>query len=930
VSFEAGRSNGGGGSSPLYLRDMNDLGQPAAPNRAEAPPLNVGSESRARVRVDGKFLRSGDRKFWVKGVTYGPFAPRPGTGVALPTQHQLEADLRQIRGLGANTVRVYHVPPRDFLDTAQAFGLKVLVDIPWSKHRCFLESRTEQEEARRAVREAARTCRDHPAVLALSVANEIPPDVVRWLGHEKVERFIEELVDVAHAEDPEALVTFASFPPTEYLKPRNVDFHTMNVYLHRREKFRAYLQRLQNQVDEKPLVLGEYGIDSLRNGEAEQADLLAMHLEEVYGCGLAGTCTFAYTDEWFTGGHPITDWAFGLVRRDRSPKPAFYRVAELFRQDDPLPALPRYPKVSVVVCSYNGSKTLDGCLRSLEKLNYPDYEVILVNDGSTDKTAEIAGRYPYIRYYYQANKGLSVARNVGMNLAYGEVIAYTDDDCFADEDWLYFLVGKLLDTKASGVGGPNLLPTKDGPVAACVSASPGTPAHILLDDKEAEHIPGCNMAFWADRLRAVGGFDPVYTKAGDDVDLCWRLQAEGDKIVYSPAAMVWHHRRATVKAYLKQQRGYGEAEALLKRKHPEKFRGFRADLSWMGRIYTRAGLGLEIGKPVVNHGVFGAGMFQTIYSAPQVWWPLVALSLEWWLVLCLMLGLASLFNPAALLDRFGVLESWASSPLANPLLLLPVLMLLTTVGLALRVAGQASPPVHQRRWWSRLLIAAMHVAQPVERGWARYETRFKTIQIPESLHELRAGWQRRAGALLGRERIELWSENGIGREKLLEEVLSLARLHGWFVRVDPGWSDHDIRFYGDRWCKADLTTVTEEHGGGKRLTRLRLGCRATLFQKALLLWLGYVFVLAWGVEGSGAFYVTPFLAAVLWQVRSSSQRLRSVVVASTLSAAERLGLTVVGQPELLRGRTQRGWGDRAVGSPEPVADALFAAQPQQR
>src|SRR5262249_58528196 len=199
---------------------------------------------------------------------------------------------------------------------------------------------------------------------------------------------------------------------------------------------------------------------------------------------------------------------------------------------------------------------------------------------------------------------------------------------------------------------------------------------------------------------------------GDDVDLCWRLQAEGDKIVYSPAAMVWHHRRATVAAYLKQQRGYGEAEALLKRKHPEKFRGFRADLSWMGRIYTRAGLGLEIGKPVVNHGVFGAGMFQTIYSAPQVWWPLVALSLEWWLAACLMLGLAPLFHPAAFLDRHGVFEAWASWPLVNPLLLVPVLMLLTTIGLAFKVAGQASPPVHQRRWGSPLPVPPPHPAPP--------------------------------------------------------------------------------------------------------------------------------------------------------------------------------------------------------------------------
>src|SRR5207344_1358782 len=109
----------------------------------------------------------------------------------------------------------------------------------------------------------------------------------------RVERFVDELVDVARQEDPEALVTFASFPPTEYLHPESVDFYAMNVYLHKREKFRAYLQRLQNQADEKPLLLGEYGIDSIRNGENGQAEMVAMHLEEVFRCGLAGTCIFS-------------------------------------------------------------------------------------------------------------------------------------------------------------------------------------------------------------------------------------------------------------------------------------------------------------------------------------------------------------------------------------------------------------------------------------------------------------------------------------------------------------------------------------------------------------------------------------------------------------------------------------------------------------
>ena len=659
----------------------------------------------ARVRVDGKFLRAGEAKFWMKGVTYGPFGQR-ADGLFLPEPAQMAKDLAQIRGLGANTIRVYHPPTRGVLDLAHAHGLKVLVDVPWSKHRCFMESREDQESGRRAVRAAARMGKGHPAVLAYSVVNEIPADVARWEGHAKVERFVEELVDIAKQEDPEALATFASYPPTEYLHPRNVDFYTMNVYLHARDKFRSYLQRLQNLADEKPMVLGEYGIDSMRHGETEQAELVAMHLEEVFRCGLSGTCVFSYTDEWFTGGCAITDWAFGLVRADRGEKPVFAEVAKVYRAD-PRPRLPRYPKVSVVVCSYNGGRTLDGCLQSLQKVDYPDYEVVLVNDGSTDDVPDIAARYePWVRVYHQENKGLSAARNVGMEVAEGEIIVYTDDDCFVDEDWLYYLVSKLLETKASGVGGPNLLPEKDGPVAACVSASPGTPAHILMDDTVAEHVPGCNMAFWADRLRNIKGFDPVYRAAGDDVDLCWRLQNQGDFIVYAPAAMVWHHRRATVNAYLKQQRGYGIAEALLKRKHPDKFRGFRADLSWAGRIYTRAGLGLLVGRPVIHYGLFGAGLFQTIYSPPMVWWPLMVVSLEWWLAIVALLGLSLVIHPTVVilksLPQGPLVESLVFGQLRNPFFFLPVLMLLTTLAVAYRVAGQASPPLHQRRWWSRL------------------------------------------------------------------------------------------------------------------------------------------------------------------------------------------------------------------------------------
>src|SRR5215510_9632950 len=114
--------------------------------------MAVADSSRPRVSVDGKFFRLGQKKFHVRGVAYGPFAPN-AQGLAFLAPDQTAADLTQIAGLGANLVRVYHVPPRWFLDQAEQHALKVLVDIPWNKHLCF-DSEPRREEAREAVRRA--------------------------------------------------------------------------------------------------------------------------------------------------------------------------------------------------------------------------------------------------------------------------------------------------------------------------------------------------------------------------------------------------------------------------------------------------------------------------------------------------------------------------------------------------------------------------------------------------------------------------------------------------------------------------------------------------------------------------------------------------------------------------------------------------------
>ena len=180
-----------------------------------------------------------------------------------------------------------------------------------------------------------------------------------------------------------------NFPSTEYLQLPFLDFLAFNVYLESQNKFDLYLARLQNIAGDRPLVLAEMGLDSRSKGRDAQAHTLRWLLRSAFEGGCAGAFAFAWTDEWHVGGVEIEDWDFGITDRERRPKPALAAVREAYAQV-PFAHGIQWPSVSVVVCSYNGARTIGQCLSGLAKLDYPDYEVIVVDDGSTDDTARIA------------------------------------------------------------------------------------------------------------------------------------------------------------------------------------------------------------------------------------------------------------------------------------------------------------------------------------------------------------------------------------------------------------------------------------------------------------------------------------------------------------------------------------------------------------
>jgi O-antigen biosynthesis protein len=748
-----------------------------------------------RPTVRGKFLFVGDDKFWIKGVTYGTFRPDADAN-NFPAPAIVQSDMAAMARAGLNSLRVYTAPPRWFLDLACCYELRVMVGLPWEQHIAFLEHGSHQQRIVRTLREAVRLCAAHPAVLCYAIGNEIPSSVVRWFGHRKVAAFLGELAKVVCQEDPGSLVTYVNYPTTEYLELDFIDFVAFNVYLESKDRLAAYLARLQNLAGDRPLILAEIGLDSRRNGEHSQSEVLTWQIETAFEGGCIGAFVFAWTDEWYRGGFEIEDWDFGLTRGSRKPKPALGAVSRAFA-DAPFSKDGVWPKISVVVCSYNGSRTIGETLTRLKGLNYPDYEIIVVDDGSSDNVSEIA-RSHEVCLIRQENQGLSAARNAGWAVARGEIVAYIDDDAYPDPDWLSYLAAAFQAASYAGVGGPNLSPPDDGPIAACVANAPGGPVHVLLTDLIAEHIPGCNMAFRRECLEAIGGFDPRFRVAGDDVDVCWRLQDRGWTLGFSPAALVWHHRRGSVSDYLRQQRGYAKAEALLAEKWPQKYNSF-GHLTWHGRLYGRGNCKPLFQRPRIYHGSWGSALFQSVYEPASGHLLCLSLMPEWYAIV-LALGIGS---------SMGFL--WPPLLAFAPLF---VGCLALTLAQAIQGATRATFDSRFRSYACRLCLRAMvsslHLLQPAARLLGRVQ------------HGL-GPWERRRskGDLPIPRTSAVWFEQWAASEDRLADIERL--LHKGSAEVARGgdFDNWDFAVRGGLFGSVRVRTMIEDHGAGKQMFRLR-------------------------------------------------------------------------------------------------------------
>jgi glycosyltransferase involved in cell wall biosynthesis len=206
--------------------------------------------------------------------------------------------------------------------------------------------------------------------------------------------------------------------------------------------------------------------------------------------------------------------------------------------------------VSVAVPVFNGEKFVESCIKSVLSQSYKPYEVIVVDDGSSDSTSEIASRYPVRLVRHDKNMGLAEARNTAICSAKGDIVAFLDVDCVAGGDWLQNIVDNYREHDAVGVGGQGVEVSRKG-YANMYRSLHSAQGHGDKKRDDIDTLFGLCSSYKRESLLKIGLYDPIFRTNGEDVDMSLRILKAGGRIVYDPSVVVYHQRTDSIRSFLK-------------------------------------------------------------------------------------------------------------------------------------------------------------------------------------------------------------------------------------------------------------------------------------------------------------------------------------------------------------------------------------------
>jgi GT2 family glycosyltransferase len=227
--------------------------------------------------------------------------------------------------------------------------------------------------------------------------------------------------------------------------------------------------------------------------------------------------------------------------------------------------------VSIIIPTFNGARRIGNCLDALLKQRGTrDAEILVIDDGSTDDTAQVVGQYPGVRLITQANAGPAAARNHGAQEANGAIILFTDDDCVPTQNWLEAMLEPFGDPEVVGAKGAYRTHQKRL-AARFVQIEYEDRYRLMANLSSIDFVDTYSAAFRRDRFLEIGGYDTSFPVAcAEDIELSYRMSARGWKMKFVPSAVVYHTHPDTFWRYLKKKYKFAFWRVLAVRKNPSK------------------------------------------------------------------------------------------------------------------------------------------------------------------------------------------------------------------------------------------------------------------------------------------------------------------------------------------------------------------------